>query len=148
MPRYFDGDALLSKMPDDLPYKASVKRVLMQAQEADVAPKSEVEELLMRLTHAYEKIDIAEDEVERLEQDVTRLEQENETLKDSNEHLAVLLAESKSEVAIEIIQDIAKACAPHNHHLNSLDFEIGYITAMNQVLAKLEEIKKKYTEGE
>jgi DNA repair ATPase RecN len=52
----------------------------------------------------------------------------------------------KSEVAIEIIQDIAKACAPHDHHLNSLDFEIGYITAMNQVLAQLEEIKKKYTE--
>jgi hypothetical protein len=52
----------------------------------------------------------------------------------------------KSEVAIEIIQDIAKACAPHDHHLNSLDFEIGYITAMNQVIAQLEEIKKKYTE--
>jgi hypothetical protein len=90
MARYIDTDALLSKLPDDLPYKSSVKRVLMQAQEADVAPKS--------------------------------------------------------EVAIEIIQDIAKACAPHNHHLNSLDFEIGYITAMNQVIAQLEEIKKKYTE--
>lgn len=147
MPRYIDADVLLSKLPDDLPYKASVKRVLMQAQEADVAPKSEVEELLMRLTHAYEKIDIAEDEVERLEQDVTRLEQENETLKDSNEHIAVLLAESKSEVAIEIIQDIAKACAPHDHKLNSLDFEIGYITAMNKVIAQLEEIKKKYKES-
>ena len=144
---YIDTDALLSNLPDDLPYKASVKRVLMQAPTANVVPKSEVEELLMRLTHAYEKIDIAEDEVERLEQDVTRLEQENETLKDSNEHLAVLLAESKSEVALEIIQDIAKACAPHDHHLNSLDFEIGYITATNKVLAQLEEIKKKYTEG-
>ena len=43
MPRYFDGDAILSRLPDDLPYKSSVKRVLMQAQEADVAPKSEVE---------------------------------------------------------------------------------------------------------
>lgn len=36
MPRYFDADALLSKMPDDLPYKSSVKRVLMQAPAADV----------------------------------------------------------------------------------------------------------------
>ena len=125
---------------------SEASRVIDCLPTADVAPKSEVEELLMRLTHAYEKVDMAEDEVERLEQDVTRLEQENEALKDSNEHLVVLLAESKSEVAIEIIQDIAKACAPHNHHLNSLDFEIGYITAMNQVLAQLEEIKKKYTE--
>ena len=44
--RYIDADALLSKLPDDLPYKASVKRVLIQAQEADVVPKSEYEEVL------------------------------------------------------------------------------------------------------
>ena len=34
MARYIDADALLSKMPEDLPYKASVKRVLMQAPES------------------------------------------------------------------------------------------------------------------
>jgi hypothetical protein len=34
--RYIDTDALLSRLPDDLPYKASVKRVLMQAPTADV----------------------------------------------------------------------------------------------------------------
>ena len=34
--RYIDADALLSRLPDDLPYKASVKRVLMQAPTADV----------------------------------------------------------------------------------------------------------------
>lgn len=34
--RYIDADALLTKLPDDLPYKASVKRVLMQAPNADV----------------------------------------------------------------------------------------------------------------
>lgn len=33
---YIDVDKLLSTLPDDLPYKASVKRVLMQAPEADV----------------------------------------------------------------------------------------------------------------
>jgi hypothetical protein len=49
MPRYIDADALLSKMPDDLPYKSSVKRVLMQATAADVAPKSEVERLQAEL---------------------------------------------------------------------------------------------------
>lgn len=36
MARYTDIDAILSKLPDDLPYKDSVKRVLMQAPEADV----------------------------------------------------------------------------------------------------------------
>ena len=41
MPRYTDVDALLNELPDDLPYKASVKRVLMQAPAADVVPKSE-----------------------------------------------------------------------------------------------------------
>ena len=43
MARYIDADELLNKLPDDLPYKASVKRVLMQAPTADVVPKSEVD---------------------------------------------------------------------------------------------------------
>lgn len=34
--RYIDADSLLSKLPNDLPYKGSVKRVLMQAPTADV----------------------------------------------------------------------------------------------------------------
>lgn len=34
--RYIDADAVLTSLPDDLPYKASVKRVLMQAPTADV----------------------------------------------------------------------------------------------------------------
>ena len=37
MSRYIDADALLNNLPDDLPYKASVKRVLIQAPTADVA---------------------------------------------------------------------------------------------------------------
>ena len=36
MRRYIDADKLLNKLPDDLPFKASVKRVLMQAPAADV----------------------------------------------------------------------------------------------------------------
>ena len=36
MSRYIDADALLSRLPEDLPYKASVKRVIMQAPIADV----------------------------------------------------------------------------------------------------------------
>ena len=36
MSRYIDADAILNKLPDDLPYKASVKRVLIQSPTADV----------------------------------------------------------------------------------------------------------------
>lgn len=36
--RLFDADALLRALPDDLPYKGSVRRVLMQAPEVDAVP--------------------------------------------------------------------------------------------------------------
>ena len=45
MARYTDADALLMKLPDDLPYKASVKRVLMQAPSADNAFVEEIARL-------------------------------------------------------------------------------------------------------
>ena len=35
MSRYIDADELLKRLPEDLPYKASVKRVLMQAPDVD-----------------------------------------------------------------------------------------------------------------
>lgn len=36
MPRYIDAEELLHRLPDHLPYKASVRRVLIQAPSADV----------------------------------------------------------------------------------------------------------------
>lgn len=39
--KYINVDALLALLPDDLPYKASVKRVFMQAPSADVVPREE-----------------------------------------------------------------------------------------------------------
>ena len=36
MARYIDADIVLDRLPNDLPYKASVKRVLMSAPTADV----------------------------------------------------------------------------------------------------------------
>jgi hypothetical protein len=36
MSRYIDADELLKRLPDNLPYKASVKRALIQAPTADV----------------------------------------------------------------------------------------------------------------
>lgn len=38
MTKYVDADALWKRLPNDLPYKASVKRVLIQAPAADVRP--------------------------------------------------------------------------------------------------------------
>lgn len=34
--KLIDADEVLNKLPDDLPYKASVRRVLMQAKNVDV----------------------------------------------------------------------------------------------------------------
>ena len=36
--RMIDADALLRALPDDLPYKGSVRRVLMQAETVDAEP--------------------------------------------------------------------------------------------------------------
>ena len=56
MPKYINADELLKRLPDDLPYKASVKRVLIQAPEADVAPRSEVErEIFEEIEEARER---------------------------------------------------------------------------------------------
>ena len=38
MPRLIDADAALRSLPDDLPYKDSVRRVLIQAPTVDAAP--------------------------------------------------------------------------------------------------------------
>lgn len=52
MRRYIDAEELLERLPEDLPYKASVKRVLMQAPAADVIPYKEVERL-ERICESY-----------------------------------------------------------------------------------------------
>lgn len=36
MPRYIDADKVLNNLPNDLPYKASIKRVLIQVPTVDV----------------------------------------------------------------------------------------------------------------
>ena len=39
MARIVDADWILNNLPDDLPYKDSVRRVLLQAPELEVIPK-------------------------------------------------------------------------------------------------------------
>ena len=48
MPRYIDVDELLNNLPDDLPYKASVKRVLIQASNSE-------EDLIDKIARYFEK---------------------------------------------------------------------------------------------
>ena len=64
MARYIDADALLQMLPDDLPYKGSVKRVLMQAPDADVVPKSEVEKLQCEIKASNRVIKNLEGDIE------------------------------------------------------------------------------------
>ena len=51
----------------------------------------------------------------------------------------------RAEVAREIINYIAPQCKFVTS--DNIEFDIGYVTAMNKVLAMLVELKKKYTEG-
>jgi hypothetical protein len=60
MARYIDADELLNKLPDDLPYKASVKRVLIQAPTADVVPKSEVEKIVEEIDKIFNDYKLSE----------------------------------------------------------------------------------------
>ena len=51
MSRYIDADKLLTALPDDLPYKASVKRVLTLAPTANVAPIADTVKRMQVLLH-------------------------------------------------------------------------------------------------
>lgn len=109
---------------------------------ADVAPKSEVEELLTRLNNVYVAIDIAED-------DVYRLEKENEELKYTNQHLFEFIAEVKREIAIEIFDEIEGIIEASEYELLD-DFGDAIAKCHNErmIIDDLAELKKKYTEGE
>ena len=49
MARFVDVDKELNNLPEDLPYKASVKRVLIQAPAADVVPREMFDQLKAQL---------------------------------------------------------------------------------------------------
>lgn len=74
MARYIDADELLNKLPDDLPYKASVKRVLIQAQEAEVVPRAELDAMRGAANSYKMHYEEAKQEADRL---AVELEAEN-----------------------------------------------------------------------
>ena len=114
--RYIDADKLLNNLPDDLPYKASVKRVLIQAPTADVVPKSEVE---------------------RLQAEIERLQKYNTDV--AFKHYD----DGKKEVAREIFEDIRKTCG---YSVAEHDGVVLYHTKCYSIMAtKLDKLEKKYT---
>ena len=145
MARYADIDTILNELPDDLPYKASVKRVLMQAPEADLVPKSEVERLVDKwigeenLTQDKKTLRL----IEALRDEAKRYERYY-----FNHEYDKLIAEAKAEVAREIfdeIEDILKIVKIPTVNAD------GYITPLQVGYWAIDPndyavLKKKYTE--
>jgi hypothetical protein len=52
--RLIDADELLKRLPDDLPYKASVKRVLMQAETVEDKGRKSLQELFEAYAPRFE----------------------------------------------------------------------------------------------
>ena len=126
MARYIDADERLNSLPNDLPYKASVKRVLMQAPDADVVPKSEVEKL-------EEYIDDLNDSKEHLCVMLEEAKQEADLLEQEKDALIKNYSTCMKDYAREIFEEIEK----HRDNIH------GVVLLLPEELA---ELKKKYTE--
>ena len=140
MARYIDADELLNKLPDDLPYKASVKRVLMQAPTAEV---------------------VAESEVERLKHILNSYALQYGTVTDQHEVIDKVKTEVATEIFEGIEQEIAEALKSNYRVLEEYDdgrcneyiLELvnrvkGKIDALRGIDYFIDELKKKYTEGD
>ena len=125
MARFIDADELLNNLPDDLPYKASVKRVLIQAPTEDVVPKSEVE----ALKHEIERII------------------------DEGEYWQGKYLVARSTVAREIFEEIEKdgkyaISFVENHKSYSEEVRQAKLECYKDIQTYIAELKKKYTESE
>ena len=173
MARYADIDTILNELSDDLPYKASVKRVLMQAPEADVVPRAEAENY-KSIAEYQQKLSIDRYfEIKQLKQELDKAKSEVEELKaiikdhqaneerwqelyadtvnkweKAYEELEIELENAKSEVAREIFEEIEESIAVHAYTSKSEDYADGMLAAIEWVDSKISELKKKYTEGE
>ena len=58
MARYIDSDKILNTLPNDLPYKASVKRVLMQADAVDIVHCKDCKYKVVTAEAGYDPHDI------------------------------------------------------------------------------------------
>ena len=140
MPKYFDADEILKNLPDDLPYKASVKRVLIQAPTADVVPESEAE----NLKALFEIQETAYEGLKKL------YRMDTDALVDARRKTEVEVAR---EIFAEIEAEIKEAlesnyrARPHIAESEELYHIVdGKITALSGMQDFIAELKKKYTE--
>lgn len=146
MARYIDADALLSRLPDDLPYKASVKRVLIQASPADVAPKSEVKKY--ELIHKYIKNTILND------CDYSTADAYNRAFNKELDKLTDIVAAKTEVERLTIELDAMRGAAnSYKMHYENLAKEIFaeieklHLHVTNEFdMRRYEELKKKYTD--
>lgn len=167
MPRFIDVDALLNKLPNDLPYKGSVKRVLIQAPTVDVVPKSEVERLNKELDELAEEHSDLIVEKDELFDIAEKQHVEIEALKIANEKMYSAIEATKVEVARDIFEEIEKVLnrkiarsKPHFEKLKNHDEDFlskcgcedmgyfkGIISTCEDFQDLIAELVKKYTEG-
>lgn len=122
--RPVDADALLMRLPDDLPYKASVKRVLLQAPTLDVVSRSE-EGAECPICHGTGRIGTTDWLTKRLSEKQIA-EEKAKAVAEHEQHI-------KTEVAREIFDEIERGECKLSDFVSK-----SYLTA----------IKKKYTEDE
>lgn len=136
MAKHVNVDELLNKLPDDLPYKSSVKRVLIQAPTTDVVPKSEVD----KWYHEYHVIKDALTQEKMYHRETEKL---------ADKYCAELQT-AKTEVAREIFEEIDEIFKNSNQAEYSKELKCIARWSFDKVkfLKQLAELKKKYTEGE
>ena len=132
MARYIDADEILNRLPDDLPYKASVKRVLIQAPDADVVSKSE-EGAKCPTCHGTGRIGTTDWLTKNI----------------SKEQLAKEKAEAIAEHELHIKQDYAREIFEEIEECMSYfeDDDDGYLLKKCEFEYFMRELEKKYMEG-
>ena len=119
MARNINADEVLNKLPDYLPYKASVKRVLMQASSEDIASGDEAVERCS-LSFAFK-------------------------LMEMEERGKQLMWEHDAKVVLELLSDLKKEI--HNKAVHSHNCKIDSYISLKALDGIIQKYINKYTEG-
>lgn len=119
--RYIDADLLYRETEKKIKANHECRMAVVDDEFLDLINDAETEDVVPRA------------EVEKLEEHI-------DDLNDSKEHLCVMLEEAKADVAREIFEEI-KICmeCEYMSYLKAYDYTL---------LTRIEELEKKYTEGE
>ena len=140
MPTYKDVDAILQSLPNDLPYKGSVKRVIMQAPTADVVPKSEYERVATELERVEELYFRQKTLLQNAKSEYGEVLENWQKIHDSYTTDCIdHYNKGRQEVAREIFEEIETQLNEFNGSWADTVINTQYLIA---------ELKKKYTEVE